>query len=311
MAGEFNIVYECDLTPLRDFFTMVKNRLETPQSNLVEAVKTAGNMVMNEWIATANNRFRHSNGGYAQGIVQGVKYPFQDNPLHFVIEHTKKYAMYIEKGFDPFDMKKMLQTSMKVRVSKEGHKYLVIPFQHGTPGAVSMRAMPQEIYDKVKPANSSNANVFRESLITGRFLEGSQQGARNYSDAQMLRQHNPKKVTRNQYKWGDRLIDQDSTGKYSIYDGMVRFNRNVAQVRMLNNVQIPVGKFPLNSTGDSGPQHSSYFTFRVMSEVSQGWQNPGSPGMFILKETMERVSDRVYQLLAMGVKADMKEMGFS
>jgi hypothetical protein len=303
MAGHFEIKYDYDLSPLRDFFIMVKNRLETPQSNLVEAVQAAGNMVMNEWISAANNRFRHSNGGYAQGIVQGVKYPFQDNPLHFVIEHTKKYATWIEQGYDPFDMKKMLQTSNKVRVSKEGHKYLVIPFRHGTPGSKTMEAMPKEIYQQ--------ARELKQSTITGRFLEGSQQGAKGYNDAQLLRQYNPKKVERNRYKWGEQLTDKGADGKYSRYDGMTRFNRNVANVRAINGVQAPTGKFALNSTTEDSPNYSSYFTFRVMSEISEGWINPGAPGMYILKDVIERTSERVYQMMARGIKLDMREMGFS
>ncbi len=300
---QFKLRYNCDFNALREFFTVVKTRLETPKSNLAAAVKTAGNMVMNEWITTANSRFRHSSGGYAQGIVQGLKYPFEDNPLHFVIEHTKKYAVYLENGYDPFDMKKMLQTSMKVRVSKKGNKYLIIPFQHGTPGTKSMSAMPKDVYKR--------ASGLKESIIAARFLEGSQQGANSYNQARQFRQDNPNKVTRNQYKWGDKLTDKDAAGKYTIYDGMVRFNRNVANVRMVNNVQLPAGKFALNATGHTSTQHSSYFTFRVMSELSQGWQNPGSPGMFILKDTVEKMSGRVTQLIAAGIKEDMREMGFS
>lgn len=296
----FNIEYQYDLTALQEMIAVVEARMKEPQSNLIEAMKTAGNYVMNEWIRTAETKFTHSNGGYAQGIVDGVKYPYQNDPLHFAIIHTQPYALYLEQGYEPYDMKKMLETSSKVRISKKGHKYLVIPFNHGNPNAVTKNAMPDDIYKQAKTLN--------QSVVTGRFMEGIQQGAKTFREAQILRAHNPNKVERNKYMWGGRLTDNTPR---SIYDGMVRFNSDVQSVRATYTKETSIGKFTINKTvtQKTGNTYSTYFTFRVMSEISEGWQNRGMRPMNILKETKERVEAPVKNLIAQGIKADLLAIG--
>lgn len=162
-----------------------------------------------------------------------------------------KYAEEIETGRPQKDLKRMLNTSLKVRISKKGSRYLIVPFQHNTPGSnATGRAMPQEIY--------AMAKNLAPSSITGHAQRLSGTGAYDIKSRKRLT------VNRNTYKWGDRLETDNNR-----YSGMVRFD-----------------------TGSSGSRHSTYLTFRVMSEKSSGWIVPAKPGLFLAKAVAEAMQPK-------------------
>lgn len=288
----FEIEYSLDVSGLKNFVEQLESRFQEI-SNLKEAVQVGGNYIVQKWIKNAESKFKHSQGGYVLGITEGVSYPFQGDALQFQAVNKVPYAKAIEDGFNPFDMKKALETSKKVRVSKEGKRYLVIPFEHGTPGSSGKREMPKEIYKEAKELS--------HSAITGIRKEGIVQGAKGYAEAEMLKQHNPDKVNRNNYVWGDRLTSVD---KSSPYYGMVRFQKNPT----INREKLELGKFvgaSKNAT-ENYKSYSSYMTFRVMSEDSIGWNHPGMGAMNILRDTISQNRDAVNRMLADAAKKDMK-----
>lgn len=66
---------------------------------------------------------------------------------------TARIAGDLENGKAPWDMKPMLLNGPKARAGKNGVKYNIIPFRHGTPSANSnshYQRMPKEIYKEVK-----------------------------------------------------------------------------------------------------------------------------------------------------------------
>jgi hypothetical protein len=66
----------------------------------------------------------------------------------FVVSLSKE-AMWIEKGHGAWSMYDKLSSSPKAKTSKEGHKYLTIPFEHSKkPSEQSAKA--REITDQVK-----------------------------------------------------------------------------------------------------------------------------------------------------------------
>ena len=141
----YEISYDIDYTPLFDYIVIIEQVLQEA-SELKRSVQAAGDYFVQKWIDTAQTKFKHSQGGYARGIVEGVNYPYNNNELEYNITHTSKIAVYLEKGTEPYDLKKMLYTSAKVRVSKDGKRYLIIPFRHGVPGTKMFAAMPKDIY---------------------------------------------------------------------------------------------------------------------------------------------------------------------
>jgi hypothetical protein len=120
-------------------------------------------------------------------------------------------ASEIETGRPAKDLKKMLDTSAKVRVSKAGKRYLIIPFRHGTPGAID-NPMPASVY--------AQALGLKPSRITGMGSRVSGTGAYD------MKTKKPLKVAQRQYAWGDRLIG-DIVGKK--HQGMVRMNTSTAK----------------------------------------------------------------------------------
>lgn len=284
------VEYNIDYSPLADLSKYINSRL-SQGSNLRESVQVAKDFAVQKWINVAESKFTHSQGGYARSIVEGTKYPFQNDPFHARIEPRGKLAYWLEKGVQPFDLKKMLQTSHKVRISKDGKRYLVIPFRHGTPGSKTLPPMPEEVYNQAK--------TLRHSAIKGTFKEGSVRDAQSFEEAEMLRANNPHRVKRNIYAWGEKL------GGGGIYEGMYRFQKNPT----INRMNFDLGKFAglTNPTGNT-INNSHYMTFRVMVEDSGGWMHPGIKPMNILKETVDQIEAPIIKMMGEAAKADLLEV---
>jgi hypothetical protein len=183
-----------------------------------------------------------------------------------VVETDYDQAEPIESGRPARDLKRMLQTSKKVRYVTKGKnvgkRYLLIPFRHQIPGQTALgQDMPPHVYAQAKP--------LAPSTVTGRVLQhNGGKGAR----ARM--------VLRNTYKWGGRL-PPGLTPKLKphhttdIHSNMVRFN-----------------------TSAGGGKSSVFMTFRTMGEwQSNKWIVPAKPGLFIAKavaEDMQSVAPGVF-----------------
>lgn len=114
-----------------------------------------------------------------------------------VVESDYRYAADIENGRPARDLKQMLNTSMKVRTTSKGTRYLIIPFRHNA--------------DTVPPA----AKALSMSTIVGHTRRLSGTGA--YS----IKTQAPATVRQRKYNWGDRLAGSQFTKNQQ---GMVRMN---------------------------------------------------------------------------------------
>jgi hypothetical protein len=188
--------------------------------------------------------------GEAKAYADSIEYRMT-GPYSATISATYKYVEDIEDGRPPFDMKAMLNTSMKVRNGKRG-RYLIIPIRHGTPGS-NQNPMPAPIY--------AAAKALPASRITGRGTRVSGTGAYDIKTKQQYL------VAKNRYKWGGRLPPgmapklkpQHHSDPYA---GLVRFDSTAG------------GKMP----------HSSYLTFRIMGEWQTGaWILPAKEGLHIAR----------------------------
>lgn len=114
-----------------------------------------------------------------------------------VVESDYRYAQDIETGRPPRDLKKMLDTSMKVRTTTKGTRYLIIPFRHSADTAPTA------------------AKQMSMSTIVGHARRVSGTGA--YS----IKTQAPATVRQRKYNWGDRLAGPDIPKNQQ---GMVRMN---------------------------------------------------------------------------------------
>lgn len=190
-------------------------------------------------------RIQARSGRYAESI-----HTKQIGPFSAETFSDSPYAHTLEEG-GTRDLKKMLDTSLKVRVSKKGKRYLIIPFQWGTPGTsgFGQNVMPQSIYLTVRQNRDGPKNPkFLWSRTTDMTTRVSGTGAWD------PKTRAPLEVPQRKYLWGDRL-KADQIARAGVFGDIAK--------RMQGMV-----KFQSNRGGNKDTQ---YLTFRAMTEDSQGW----------------------------------------
>lgn len=116
------------------------------------AVQAAGELVQQAWIQLASAAVGHGAGEYLAGL-QGpdsLRYPLDGDPLAVAVFNVAPHAAALEDGFAPFNLASRIDWGRpKVKHGKNG-PYLIIPFQHFTPGATAAssrrRSMPAGVY---------------------------------------------------------------------------------------------------------------------------------------------------------------------
>lgn len=224
---------------------------------------------------------------YDARLWSGEKTPYIESiavrmtgPFSAVVSSDYRYADEIENGRPARDLKKMLDTSAKVRRTKDGRRFLVIPMRHNTPGNDAHAP-------SLPPAIGKLALDLSRSSVTG-------SGARPSGETTILslktgmtaakkqtpylsdrKTHQTYMVGNSQYAWGERMTPQMLSGQSKAdrkkYAGMVRMK---------------------NATGGS-----SYLTFRIMMERSAGWVVPAKPGLFLAKKVVDELQPQADAVL--------------
>lgn len=224
---------------------------------VAEAVDRVANRVLREWVRFAHGkvevggrRLTRTTGAYAHSIQ--VR-PLDDNPRSIGrrVFSDSPYAQIIELGAPRRDQKEALKTSLMVRVSSKGKRYLIIPFRHGTPGTSTMRPMPEDVHEIVKNHKGSGVLV-HAARPSGQIPEIQQAAIRRGLPSGMYHTMGRSlvMVPGRWYKWGDRAPEfahhkLKKEHKTDPYAGMVRMEHD-----------------------QPGSRHSEYVTFRTMSEDS-------------------------------------------
>lgn len=189
------------------------------------------------------------------------------------ISSDYKYAEEIDNGRPARDLKKMLDTSLKVRTTKTGKRFLIIPFRHQVPGADAVgQSMPDDVY--------ALARQLAPSRVVGMGKRLSGTGAMD------VKTRKPLMVAQRKYLWGDSLQAPITMPKRGAapnrYTGMYKFD-----------------------TSSGAQKSSAYLTFRVMSESSPGWIIPAKPGLNLVKGVTDRLQPLAEQAFAEAVKRDL------
>jgi len=158
-----------------------------------------------------------------------------------------KVAEQIETGRPARDLKRMLETSMKVRVSAKGKRYLIIPFRHNMTALQAVGAYPK-------------AKGLAASSVTGQGFRPSGTGALDVGT------HKPFLVPSRTYSWGGALPA-----------GLV------PKLKAHHTTDPLAGLRRFNTSAGAG-KSSAYLTFRVMMEGSPKWIVPARPGMYIAQK---------------------------
>jgi hypothetical protein len=239
---------------------------------LAQAVRAIAQEAAHNWIDAINVAPLWS--VEKQKYIQSIRIDYWADGLRADVIASYKYASEIESGRPPRDLKLMLNTSTKVRRTKDGTRFLVIPMRHNSPGnAAHAPAMPPSVYalaSQMKPSAVTGTGDRAAGEVT--LLSPGSGMTPSPIQTPYLSNVGTKKtylVAQNNYKWGERL-----TGKMLAQSGESKENqrRYAGMVRMKE------------STGGS-----SYLTFRVMSEKSKGWVIPAQPGLYLAKDVAEHL----------------------
>lgn len=245
------------------------------------------------WLAYANGAplpsglvISNRTGEYARSIQL-----HQIGPFSAEVYTDLRYAHLIEEGTQARDMKRMLGSSLKVRINAKGKRYLIIPFRWNTPNSVLGHAMPEAVHNWWQQPGRNPTH------IVGTYLRPSGTGAYDIKTRQLLTVPGWRYGSANDPKrWGDRLGKGELEGmgikgqQASRMAGMVQFRK--------------LG-------GSGGSSHSQFLTFRVMTEDSRGWQQKAQPGKFPAKTVADQMQPIADAAFKRAVEEDVKQlMGF-
>lgn len=200
------------------------------------------------------------------------------------VEADYKYAQEIETGRPARDLKRMLDTSQKVRRTKDGRRFLIIPFRHGTPGAKN--AMPGPVYG-LASAMAPSKVVATGQRPSGQVTHLSAKTGMSVAQKQTPYLSNTSSKSANMvssraYAWGDRLTRGQL--KDAGMDAAMR-RRYAGMVKM-------------DTSTPGGGKSSAFMTFRVMMEGSQGWIIPAKSGLFLAKKTADTMGPKAQSAFA-------------
>jgi hypothetical protein len=253
---------------------------------LASAVKRVAETAHGLWVSYASGAplpdgkvINNRTGEYQRSIMLR-----ETGPFSAVVESDLAYAKSIEEGSPARDMKRMLTSSLKVRISERGDRYLIIPFRWNHPGSVMGQNMPVAVH------NWWSVQKRASSSITGTYRRVSGTGALD------IHTHSVLTVAGWRYQWGKRLGGNDlanlginpSHGIGKQMAGMVNFRR---------------------PGGTGGSSHSQFITFRVMSERSVGkWIVPAQPGKWPARTVAQQLQPIAEQAFAAAVEEDIRRV---
>lgn len=254
--------------------------------NSLRAISALAEAAQRRWIAYASgelplpngHRMRRHTGQYAESIQ--IEVDTGDGYVRYVVYSDDPKAASLEWGTPAWDMHKLLYSSHKARISKKGHRYLVIPFRWGTPGTLAVgayvgREMPQAVHTWWLQQDRE------DSWITGEYEEPS------------IQDENVK-VRRFTYRWGDRLTPKD-VEELGLDPNEGVGKRLVGMVRMRNP--------------EFGFLRSEYMTFRTLSEANpEGWMHPGTPELGVARAVYEWVEQVYPSIMEQALEHDIEQL---
>lgn len=198
-----------------------------------------------------------------------------------LIQSDYKHAAEIESGRPARDLKQMLNTSLKVRRTEKGKRFLVIPMRHnvkkledaGLYGAA--KALEESMI--IGQGERASGEVTRLSPRSGMSKSASQ--SQYLSD---LATRGDMMVNQNSYSWGGKLSAAD-TGGNKWAEGMRRFDTSTP----------------------GGGKSSTYLTFRIMMEGSKGWVVPAQPGQHLVRKVTTALQPKAQAAFAAAIKKQL------
>ena len=172
-----------------------------------QAVRAIANQAQYRWKDSVNRARIWS--GEKTPYIQSIKIRYL-NDLHAEVYSDYRYAQEIDEGRPPRDLKMMLDTSPKVRRTRSGKRFLVIPMRTNMPGNTALApAMPTSVYDLAKemtPSEVTGAGLRAAGQDTILSPTGGMSAAPTQTPfLSSLKTKSTYMVVQNSYAWRGRL----------------------------------------------------------------------------------------------------------
>jgi hypothetical protein len=282
MGSSFRILIDLSqLVPLGSPIT------ESVLPHLSRAVQVITETTQARWVAYAHGAplpdgtvIHNRTGEYARSIQLR-----QTGSFSAEVFSVLPYAEAIETGSPARDLKKMLSSSLKVRLTKDGRRYLIIPFRWSVPGSKAGNNMPKELHKWWKGVPQSGST----QIVNGDLKYKRRSGTGAFD----LKTRLPIMVPAWRYAWGTRTTRDDLEGlglsakAVKHLQGMYRFRPSAAH---------------------GGGSHGQYLTFRMMVEGSKGWNVPAQPGKYPARTVSQEMTPLAEEAFRRAVEADIKAL---
>lgn len=266
---------------LSQVLNLVPNLKQQVFPRLHDAVGTIAQEAAEQWMSDVQNAKLWSKE--KEGYIESIRWEFTGD-FSAEIRSDYKLAADIETGRPERDLKKMLDTSMKVRRTEDGRRFLIIPFRHNTPGNDATAGdMPFGVYQRAR--EMAKSSITREGMRpSGEVMamhprHGMRRSAKQTPFASDPHTRKHYQVASREYQWGDRLQGKDIPKRYK---GMYRFEASSGQ-----------------------ESRSKYMTFRTMMEGSKGWVVPAKPGLYLARDVADRLRPVAEELFSQAIKLDL------
>jgi hypothetical protein len=255
---------------------------------LNQAVRAVAQQTAIEWQKAVHHAKLWS--GEKDAYAKSIKWEMTGD-FSAMVDTDYKYASEIETGRGPRDLKKMLDTSLKVRRTAGGKRFLVIPMRDNTPGnGAHAKSMPQAVYG-LASAMAPSRVVGKGQRPSGEVTMLSPKTGMHAAAKQSPYLSNPKTkqaatVVARKYAWGGRLTAGALKGA-----GM-----DAATVKRY------AGMVRMDTSTPGGSKSSEFMRFRIMMEGSSGWVIPAKPGLFLARNVAQAMQPKAEAAFAAAVK---------
>lgn len=248
--------------------------------HLAHAVRVIAAQAHEDWVAYAKGQplpsgqvIRDRHGQYARSILLHDTGPFSAE-----VRSDLAWARGIEDGMPARDMKKVLDTSFKVRRTKSGKRYLIIPFRH------NVNSLPSGVVEFFKAGAASS--------VRSTYERRSGQLASDVATRKQVM------VPGWRYAWGSKL------GKEAVAS-LPGMGPHAGKLVGMYHFANPGGAA---GGGARAGSHGQYLTFRTMVEGSSGWIAKAVPGKYPARTVAEQLRPVAEQLFAAAMQADVESM---
>lgn len=232
-----------DISPLiSNYANFGKSELEKIKNR---SVRVVADEFANRWAAEAKNNLNKTRNTFINAISKGK---IGNHSYRVYLNPDIWLANAIEEGASDFDMKKGFLRSPKAKVSKEGHKYIRIPFRFATPGSSGSSpafsgVLPKDVFSQFK-SQLKRGNEGKQLLLKN-ISSRHQMPVKN-----IMREHIQKTIIKSQRK------------------ELQNIKKNLPDISKPNKDEKMTSKFEGLTKKSIGGGRSGYFAFRTVSEKS-------------------------------------------